>query len=104
MGENLFDRLISIILMPLFRCQRRPERLQIRVVERQRAEFSVDAADWKYIDPSDQLSDAKTEDYDFKVAPPAEAEKDAVPEHVVVVRVYDKYDNMGAAKTVLHAK
>ena len=25
-------------------------------------------------------------------------------EHVVVVRVYDKYDNMGAAKTVLKAK
>jgi hypothetical protein len=69
-----------------------------------RAEFSVDAADWKYVDPTDQLSDAKTEDYDFKVALPAEAGKDAAPEHVVVVRVYDKYDNMGAAKTVLRAK
>jgi hypothetical protein len=29
--------------------------------------------------------------------------KDA-PEHVVVVRAYDKYENMGAAKTVLRAK
>ncbi|MGA7754244.1 MAG: hypothetical protein WCB05_15530 [Candidatus Sulfotelmatobacter sp.] len=67
-----------------------------------RAEFSVDAADWKYVDPVGQLSDAKTEDYDFKV--PLETEKDAASEHVVVVRVYDKYDNMGAAKTVLHGK
>jgi len=67
-----------------------------------RAEFSVDAGDWKYVDPVGQLSDAKTEDYDFKV--PLEAEKDTTSEHVVVVRVYDKYDNMGAAKTVLHGK
>jgi hypothetical protein len=67
-----------------------------------RAEFSVDAADWKYVEPIGQLSDAKTEDYDFKV--PLEPEKDSGAEHVVVVRVYDKYDNMGAAKTVLHAR
>ncbi len=67
-----------------------------------RAEFSVDAGDWKYVDPAGQLSDSKMEDYDFKV--PLEAEKDAASEHVVVVRVYDKYDNMGAAKTVLRSK
>ncbi|HEX3821296.1 MAG TPA: hypothetical protein VHW45_13245 [Candidatus Sulfotelmatobacter sp.] len=67
-----------------------------------RAEFSVDAADWKYVDPTDQLSDSKTEDYDFRI--PLEAEKDGSSEHVVVVRVYDKYDNMGAAKTILRAK
>ena len=67
-----------------------------------RAEFSIDAADWKYVDPTDQLSDAKSEDYDFKV--PLETSKDASSEHLVVVRAYDKYDNMGAAKTVLHAK
>jgi hypothetical protein len=67
-----------------------------------RAEYSVDAGDWKYVEPVGQLSDAKTEDYDFKLAP--EAGKDAASEHVVVVRVYDKYDNMGAAKTVLRSK
>jgi len=48
------------------------------------------------------LSDSKTEDYDFKVA--LEAAKDAAAEHVVVVRVYDKYENMGAAKTILKGK
>jgi len=67
-----------------------------------RAEFSVDAGDWKYVDPVGQLSDAKTENYDFKV--PIENEKDESADHVVVVRVYDKYDNMGAAKTLLRAK
>jgi hypothetical protein len=68
-----------------------------------RAEYSVDAREWKYVEPVGQLSDAKTEDYDFKVAP--ETGKDVVsPEHVVVVRVYDRYDNMGAAKTVVRGK
>ena len=32
-----------------------------------RAEYSVDAGDWKYVEPVGQLSDAKVEDYDFKV-------------------------------------
>jgi hypothetical protein len=67
-----------------------------------RAEYSVDAGEWKYVEPVGQLSDAKVEDYDFNA--PLDAAKDAASEHVVVVRVYDKYDNMGAAKTLLHAK
>jgi WD40 repeat protein len=65
-----------------------------------RAEFSVDAGDWKYLEPVDQLSDAKVEDYDIKFTP----EKDSGSEHVIVVRVYDKYENMAAAKTVLKGK
>jgi hypothetical protein len=67
-----------------------------------RAEFSVDAGDWKYVEPIGQLSDAKVEDYDFMAAP--DAAKNAESEHVVVVRVYDDYENMGAAKTLLKAK
>ncbi len=67
-----------------------------------RAEYSVDAGDWKYVEPVGQLSDAKIEDYDFTVA--TDAGKDATTEHVVVVRVYDKYENMGAAKTLLKGK
>ena len=67
-----------------------------------RAEYSVDAGDWKYVEPIGQLSDSKTEDYDLKVA--LESAKDAATDHVVVVRAYDRYDNMGAAKTVLRAK
>jgi hypothetical protein len=67
-----------------------------------RAEYSVDAGDWKYVEPVGQLSDSRIEDYDFKVA--METGKDVASDHVVVVRVYDKYDNMGAAKTVLKGK
>jgi hypothetical protein len=67
-----------------------------------RAEFSVDAGEWKYVEPTGYLSDAKLEEYDFTV--PLEGAKDADSEHVVVVRVYDKYENMGAAKTLLKGK
>jgi len=69
-----------------------------------RAEYSVDAGDWKYVEPVGQLSDAKTENYDFKVTPEAAKDGAASSEHVVVVRVYDRYENMGAAKTLLRAK
>jgi hypothetical protein len=69
-----------------------------------RAEYSVDAGEWKYVEPVGQLSDAKAEDYDFKVS--SESAKDSAPssEHVVVVRVYDHYENMGAAKILVRRK
>jgi hypothetical protein len=69
-----------------------------------RAEYSIDAGDWKYVDPSGQLSDAKTENYDFKATPEATKEGGSSSEHVVVVRAYDRYDNMGAAKILLTKK
>lgn len=67
-----------------------------------RAECSVDAGEWKYVEPVGQLSDSKTEEYDFKVT--LDSAKDAGGEHVIVVRAYDRYDNMGAAKTAQRAK
>ncbi len=69
-----------------------------------RAEFSVDAGEWKYVEPVGQLSDTKTENYDFKVTPEADKDGSATSEHVIVVRVYDRYENMGAAKTLIRAK
>jgi hypothetical protein len=69
-----------------------------------RAEFSIDAGDWMYVDPVGQLSDSKAEDYDFKAAPAATKDNLSATEHVIVVRVYDRYDNLGAAKTVLRGK
>ncbi|MGA7169902.1 MAG: hypothetical protein WBX08_12180, partial [Candidatus Sulfotelmatobacter sp.] len=69
-----------------------------------RAEYSVDASDWKYVEPIGQLSDAKTETYDFKAMPEPAKDDSSSSEHVVVVRVYDRYDNMGAAKTLIPAK
>ena len=69
-----------------------------------RAEYSVDAGEWKYVEPVGQLSDAKTENYDFKATPETSKDGGVSSEHVVVVRVYDRYDNMGAAKTLIHGK
>jgi hypothetical protein len=69
-----------------------------------RAEYSVDAGEWKYVEPVGQLSDAKTENYDFKATPETSKDGGDSSEHVVVVRVYDRYDNMGAAKTLIRGK
>ncbi len=66
-----------------------------------RAEYSVDAEDWKYVDPVGQISDGRTENYDFKVEPESGKDGLAGSEHVIVVRVYDRYDNMAAAKTII---
>ncbi len=67
-----------------------------------RAEYSIDAGDWKYVEPVGQLSDAKTENYDFTVN--LDAAKDESSEHVIVIRVYDRYDNMSAAKSLIRSK
>jgi len=66
-----------------------------------RAEYSVDAGDWHFVEPVGQLSDAKSENYDFSVPIP---DDQAGQEHVVVVRAYDKYDNMNSAKTLVPGK
>ena len=75
-----------------------------------RAEYSIDASDWQYLDPVGQLADSKNASYDFRVAVPADAgpgpgdAKKMSIEHVVVVRVYDRFDNMSSAKTVIRGK
>ncbi|HZP63130.1 MAG TPA: hypothetical protein VFB28_06925 [Terriglobales bacterium] len=77
-----------------------------------RAEYSVDAGDWHYVEPVGEISDSRTESYDFSAevpadpVPPAKLQGNSANqiEHVVVVRVYDRYDNMNAAKTVIRGK
>jgi hypothetical protein len=76
-----------------------------------RAEYSVDAGEWQFIEPVGQLSDSKAEGYDFRVTVPAAKPATATVtstvgqlEHVVVVRAYDRYDNMSSAKTVIRGK
>jgi hypothetical protein len=76
------------------------------------ADYSVDAGEWQFVEPVGQLSDSKTESYDFRAALPivnpataaAKAANAGQPEHVVVVRVYDRFDNMNSAKTVIRGK
>ncbi|HZR30627.1 MAG TPA: WD40 repeat domain-containing protein [Terriglobales bacterium] len=89
-----------------------------------RAEYSVDAQDWQYVEPVGQISDSRAENYDFIVsgAEAVAANVNAAPnksshgprvatqlqfngesqEHIIVVRAYDRFDNMGSAKFVLH--
>jgi hypothetical protein len=80
-----------------------------------RAEYSLDAGRWQFLEPVGKLSDSLTEHYDLNVPlasipvrPPREEPESAPPpvvdpqEHILTVRVYDRYDNVSAAKTVIH--
>jgi outer membrane protein assembly factor BamB len=66
------------------------------------AEYSLDAGPWQYIDPAGKLSDAKREHYEFRVNLDVEV-GGKTAEHLITVRAYDRYDNEGVAKTVIHA-
>ena len=77
-----------------------------------RAEYSIDGGDWQFVEPVGQLSDSKTEDYDFRAAlpqpdsapPPALMAESTANDHVVVVRAYDRFDNLATAKTLIRGK
>ncbi len=84
-----------------------------------RAEYSIDADDWQLAEPVGQISDYKIENYDFKVLiPPADVTEPAggretirsrrpapgaagSEEHTIIVRVYDRFENMGTNKVVV---
>ncbi len=77
------------------------------------AEYSIDAGDWQAVEPVGQISDSKTENYDFNLPVPAgETSADAgkpsgksgssSQEHTIIVRVYDRFDNMGVNKVVVN--
>ena len=80
-----------------------------------RAEYSLDASRWQLLEPVGKLSDSLTERYDLTVpladlaASPSQDEPQAAPapvtdpqEHILTVRVYDRYENVTAAKTLVH--
>ena len=60
------------------------------------AEYSIDAGPWQYIEPVGKLSDSIEERYDF-----AAPVKLASGEHLVTLRVYDRFENVSAAKTLV---
>ncbi len=79
------------------------------------AEYSIDADDWQLVEPVGQISDSKTESYDFKVPIPATEASGKVDtekhdstassspgEHTIVVRVYDRFENMGIGKVTVN--
>lgn len=64
-----------------------------------KAEYSLDAGPWQYIEPVGAISDSKKEHYEVKIPAALKA-----GEHLLTVRTYDRYDNVGLAKTVFTAK
>jgi hypothetical protein len=62
------------------------------------AEYSLDAGPWQFIEPVGGLSDSKREHYELRI--PAAAVQGKAGEHLITVRVYDRHDNVGLAKTV----
>ena len=61
----------------------------------EKAQYSVDGADWVMLAPAAGISDYKTESYEFTV------QGLAAGEHTIAVRAYDKFENVGAGKTVI---
>jgi hypothetical protein len=65
------------------------------------AEYSLDAGPWQFVAPVGVISDSKQEKYDFSI--PLEGGGAKTAEHLITVRAYDRYENVGAAKTVVPA-
>ena len=80
-----------------------------------RAEYSIDAGDWQIAEPVGQISDYKIENYDFKVPIPSNTQEPSesgdtgkrsgpgrqLAEHTIVIRVFDRFENVGISKTVV---
>jgi hypothetical protein len=56
------------------------------------AQYSLDGADWVLVSPTNSISDAPVEHYDFGISAPAPGE------HTLAVRVFDRFENVGSAK------
>jgi len=58
-----------------------------------RAQYSIDGGDWILVAPTGRISDALEEKYDIALSGLAPGE------HTVAVRAYDRFENVGSAKT-----
>jgi hypothetical protein len=65
------------------------------------AEYSIDAGPWQFVEPVNGLSDSTRERYVINFG--ASAFDAKTEEHLIAVRVYDRHDNVGVAKTVIGA-
>jgi len=61
----------------------------------ERAQYSLDGGDWMLISPAGNISDAPEEHYEFTISDPSAGE------HTVAVRAYDRFENVGSAKTTV---
>ena len=67
----------------------------------ERAQYSIDAGPWQYVEPVGSLSDARTEHYRLQL--PLPQQDDPSAEHRIAVRVYDRFDNAAVAKILVAA-
>ncbi len=65
----------------------------LNVIEK--AEYSLDGADWKIVEPTTRLSDSLEHDYVLAL------DAAGTGEHTVAVRITDEYANVGVEKTVV---
>ncbi len=63
-----------------------------------RAEYSLDAAPWQYVEPVGRVSDSAREQYSFDVA--LSGTTSSGP-HSLTLRAFDRYDNAGSAKVAI---
>jgi len=61
----------------------------------EKAQYTVDGGDWILVAPDAGISDAKIETYYFTVSGLSRGE------HTIAVHAYDKFENVGAAKTTI---
>jgi WD40 repeat protein len=61
----------------------------------EKAQYSVDGGDWILLAPASGISDYKTETFSFTVNGLAPGE------HTIAVRAYDRFENVGSAKTTI---
>jgi hypothetical protein len=66
----------------------------------ERAQYSVDGGDWIIVAPMGGISDASEEHYQFPVGFEWKT-GDPTKEHTIAVRAYDRFDNVGSAKTTV---
>jgi len=59
----------------------------------ERAQYSIDGGEWILIAPTTGISDAPEEHYEFSLGGLS------LGEHTVAVRAYDRFENVGSAKT-----
>jgi hypothetical protein len=65
----------------------------------ERTQYSIDGADWILVTPKNGISDAPEERYEFSVTLPEGTA--AGSEHTIAVRAYDRFENVGSAKTTV---
>jgi outer membrane protein assembly factor BamB len=60
----------------------------------ERAQYSLDGGDWILVSPAGGISDALEEHYEFTITGGL-----SPGEHTIAVRAYDRFENVGSAKT-----